>query len=70
MFSSSMSASSARISAAASLCIRAGWVLSWIVLPIQDLHIAACALHIGAAILNEEKHFRQTRGLTAVSEKF
>lgn len=41
-----------------------------IVLPIQDLHIAACSLHIGAVILTEDEHFRKIPGLTVVSEIF
>jgi predicted nucleic acid-binding protein len=41
-----------------------------IVLPIQDLHIAACALHIGAVILTEDKHFQQIPGLTVIGDIF
>lgn len=41
-----------------------------VVLPIQDLHIAACALSIGAAVLTEDAHFRQIPGLTVVRDLF
>lgn len=41
-----------------------------IVLPVQDLHIAACALHIGAVVLSEDEHFRQVPGLTVVRDIF
>ena len=49
-----------------------GWHLDrkGIVLPLQDLHIAACSLHIGAAVLTEDLHFRHIPGLTTVRDIF
>jgi predicted nucleic acid-binding protein len=38
------------------------------ILPIQDIHIAACALHIGAAILTFDGHFNKIPGLATVRE--
>lgn len=35
------------------------------VLPIQDLHIAACALSINAVVLTTDKHFQEIPGLDA-----
>jgi len=35
------------------------------VLPLQDLHIAVCALHIGAVVLTVDEHFQQIPGLDA-----
>lgn len=43
---------------------------SGIVLPLQDLHIAACALHIGAVILTTDQHFQQIPGVVSVPEIF
>ncbi len=37
-----------------------------LVLPIQDVHIAACALHIGAAVLTTDAHFQKIPGLVTV----
>lgn len=34
-----------------------------LVLPIQDVHIAACALHLGAVILTYDKHFSKIPGV-------
>jgi predicted nucleic acid-binding protein len=34
------------------------------VLPIQDIHIAACALEISAAVLTFDQHFKLIPGLT------
>lgn len=39
-----------------------------IVFPLQDLHIAACALHIGAVILTEDEHFNKIPGVMAVRD--
>jgi len=36
-----------------------------ILLPIQDIHIATCADHIGAVILTYDKHFQQIPGIDA-----
>ncbi len=49
-----------------------GWHLDrkGIVLPLQDLHIAACSLHIGAAILTLDQHFKHVPGLTVVRDIF
>ncbi len=34
-------------------------------LPIQDIHIAACALHAGAVVLTYDRHFEDIPGLDA-----
>ncbi|MFV1994958.1 MAG: PIN domain-containing protein, partial [Verrucomicrobiales bacterium] len=45
--------------------------LAWIldrrgtVLPLQDLHIAACAAHIGAVVLTLDDHFNQIPNIDA-----
>jgi predicted nucleic acid-binding protein len=39
-----------------------------IVLPLQDLHIATCALQIGAVVLADDQHFQQIPGLTVVRD--
>ncbi len=36
-----------------------------VVLPLQDLHIAACAAHIGAVVLTRDEHFHQIPGIDA-----
>lgn len=36
-----------------------------IILPIQDIHIAACAMHGGAVVLTYDKHFQMIPGLDA-----
>lgn len=36
-----------------------------ITLPIQDIHIAACALHAGAVVLTFDRHFQSIPGLDA-----
>ncbi|MGC9452700.1 MAG: PIN domain-containing protein [Oceanipulchritudo sp.] len=41
-----------------------------VVIPLQDVHIAACTLSIGAAVLTEDDHFRKIPGLTAVRDVF
>ena len=41
-----------------------------VILPIQDIHIAACALSISAAVLSEDTHFRKIPGLTAVRDLY
>ena len=43
------------------------WTLdrNGVVLPLQDLHIAACAAHIGAVILTLDDHFQQVPGIDA-----
>ena len=38
------------------------------VLPMQDIHIAVCALHIGAAVLTKDAHFEEIPGLVAVEQ--
>lgn len=38
------------------------------ILPIQDIHIAACALNIGAVILTLDAHFNQIPGVVTVTE--
>lgn len=38
---------------------------SGVVLPLQDVHIAACALSIGAVVLTCDEHFQQVPGLDA-----
>jgi predicted nucleic acid-binding protein len=35
------------------------------VLPIQDIHIAACALSINAVVLTHDQHFQEIPGLDA-----
>ena len=37
-----------------------------VVLPAQDLIIAACALHMGATVLTADAHFRSVPGLTVI----
>jgi hypothetical protein len=39
-----------------------------VIIPLQDIHIAACSLSCGAAILTNDEHFRQIPGLTVVRE--
>ena len=39
-----------------------------IVLPIQDVHIAACALNIGAAVLTLDTHFSQIPGVITLAD--
>ncbi|MDA7920954.1 PIN domain-containing protein [Verrucomicrobiales bacterium] len=34
-----------------------------VILPVQDVHIAACAIHLGAVILTYDKHFKKIPGL-------
>ena len=41
-----------------------------VILPLQDLHIAACALHAGAVILTLDKHFQQIPGVDATDRIF
>lgn len=41
-----------------------------VVLPLQDLHIAACALSIGAALLTEDAHYRKINGLTVIQDLY
>lgn len=43
-----------------------GWELDrkGIVLPLQDLHIAACALEVSAVVLTFDMHFKSIPGLT------
>ena len=36
-----------------------------IILPIQDIHIAACAVHAGAVILTYDGHFQKIPGIDA-----
>ncbi|MDA3875330.1 MAG: PIN domain-containing protein [Kiritimatiellae bacterium] len=36
-----------------------------IVLPIQDIHVAVCAMQIGAVVLTFDDHFQQIPGVTA-----
>ncbi|MEX0324653.1 MAG: PIN domain-containing protein [Puniceicoccaceae bacterium] len=38
------------------------------VLPLQDLHIAACALHIGSVVLSTDAHFKDIPGISMVRE--
>ena len=47
--------------------LRLAWQLDrqGIILPIQDLHIAACALHAGAVILTHDAHFQRIPGVDA-----
>lgn len=40
------------------------------VLPLQDLHIAVCALHIGAVVLTVDEHFQHIPGLDATDRIF
>jgi predicted nucleic acid-binding protein len=50
--------------------------LSWnldrqgIVLPIQDIHIAACAMSIHAVVLTHDPHFQKIPGLDATDRIF
>jgi predicted nucleic acid-binding protein len=39
-------------------------------LPIQKIHIAACAMHIGAVVLTHDQHFQQIPGLDATDRIF
>ena len=39
-----------------------------IVLPIQDVHIAACALNIGAAVLTLDTQFNQIPGVITLAD--
>ena len=41
-----------------------------IVLPLPDLHIAACALHAGAVILTYDEHFQMIPGIDATDRIF
>lgn len=43
---------------------------SGIILPLQDLHIAACATHIGAVILSHDGHFAKIPSATVVRDLF
>ena len=47
--------------------LKLAWKLdrSGITLPIQDIHIAACALSIGAVVLTHDAHFQRIPGLDA-----
>lgn len=38
------------------------------ILPVQDIHIAVCSLHIGAAILTRDAHFSKIPGVVTVIE--
>lgn len=40
------------------------------VLPLQDLHIAACAQHIGAVVLTEDQHFHNIPGMVVTHQLF
>jgi predicted nucleic acid-binding protein len=40
------------------------------VLPIQDIHIAACALSIDAVVLTHDAHFREIPGVDATGRIF
>jgi predicted nucleic acid-binding protein len=42
------------------------WQLDWAgtVLPLSDLMIAACALHVGATVVSTDPHYGQVPGLT------
>ena len=40
------------------------------VLPLQDLHIAVCARHIGAVILTYDEHFQNIPGVDATDRIF
>ncbi len=39
-----------------------------ITLPLQDIHIAVCASHIGAVILTYDKHFNDIPGIDATDK--
>ncbi len=39
-----------------------------ITLPLQDIHIAVCASHIGAVILTYDKHFNAIPGIDATDK--
>jgi len=41
-----------------------------IVLPLQDVHIAVCARHIGAVILTHDAHFQRMPGIDATDRVF
>lgn len=41
-----------------------------IVLPLPDLHIAACAMHAGAVILTYDQHFQMIPGIDATDRIF
>lgn len=41
-----------------------------IVLPLTDLHIAACAMHAGAVILTYDQHFQLIPGIDATDRIF
>jgi predicted nucleic acid-binding protein len=41
-----------------------------ITLPIQDIHIAACALHAGAVVLTYDRHFQSIPGVDATDRIF
>lgn len=41
-----------------------------IILPIQDIHIAVCAHHIGAVILTHDEHFQSIPGTDATDRIF
>lgn len=47
--------------------LRVAWSLDrrGVVLPIQDIHIAVCASHIGAVILTYDQHFQKIPGVDA-----
>jgi predicted nucleic acid-binding protein len=46
--------------------LQLAWALDrkGILLPVQDLHIAACALEISAVVLTVDRHFTRIPGLT------
>lgn len=41
-----------------------------IVLPVQDIHIAVCARHIGAVVLTYDAHFQMIPGIDATDRVF
>ncbi len=41
-----------------------------VVLPVQDLHIAACAAHIGAVVLTFDEHFEKIPGIDVTDRIF
>jgi len=41
-----------------------------ITLPIQDIHIAACAIHAGAVVLTYDRHFQSIPGVDATDRIF
>lgn len=41
-----------------------------VTLPIQDIHIAVCAHHIGAVVLTHDAHFRQIPGIDSTDQIF